>query len=94
MPGPGSHCLEVAAPSRLHFGLWSLAGGAERQYGGVGVMVAKPGLTLAVCPSGVFEATFSKQRPRPCVGLTASELLSVLPLLSYFFSNGLPLGRP
>jgi beta-RFAP synthase len=32
----------------LHFGLWSLAGGTGRQYGGVGAMVERPGLVLAI----------------------------------------------
>lgn len=48
--------VRVSAPSRLHFGLWSLTGGAQRQYGGVGAMVERPGLTLAVCSSGEFDA--------------------------------------
>ena len=48
--------VHVSAPSRLHFGLWSRAGGAQRQYGGVGAMVVKPGLVLAVRGSGAFDA--------------------------------------
>lgn len=49
--------VHVAAPSRLHFGLWSLAGGTGRQYGGVGAMVEKPGLVLAIRPSRVLATT-------------------------------------
>jgi beta-ribofuranosylaminobenzene 5'-phosphate synthase len=43
-----SQLIRVRAPSRLHFGLLSLGGRAERHFGGVGVMVDAPGLTLAV----------------------------------------------
>jgi len=41
----------------LHFGLWSLAGGPGRQFGGVGVMVARPGLVLAIHAALRFAAT-------------------------------------
>jgi beta-ribofuranosylaminobenzene 5'-phosphate synthase len=41
----------------LHFGLWSLAGGPGRQFGGVGVMVARPGLALAIHAAPKFAAT-------------------------------------
>jgi beta-ribofuranosylaminobenzene 5'-phosphate synthase len=40
--------IEVEAPSRLHFGLFSTGGGAGRQFGGVGAMIAKPGLRLQI----------------------------------------------
>jgi beta-ribofuranosylaminobenzene 5'-phosphate synthase len=36
----------VQAPSRLHFGLWSLASGSGRQFGGVGAMINRPGLVV------------------------------------------------
>lgn len=39
--------VEVRASSRLHFGLFSW-GGDARQFGGVGVMVERPGLRIAV----------------------------------------------
>ncbi|MDX1947102.1 MAG: hypothetical protein SFU86_17010 [Pirellulaceae bacterium] len=48
--------LRVLAPSRLHFGLWSLAGAEGRQYGGVGAMVERPGLALAIRPADQFAA--------------------------------------
>lgn len=45
-----SHVVHVTAPSRLHFGLWSLAAAAGRQFGGVGAMVEQPGLRLRIEP--------------------------------------------
>ena len=48
----------VAAPSRLHFGLFSLGHSAERQYGGVGVMLQQPGLKLRIA-SGIASANHS-----------------------------------
>jgi beta-ribofuranosylaminobenzene 5'-phosphate synthase len=36
----------ITAPSRLHFGLWSLASGRGRQFGGVGAMIDRPGLVV------------------------------------------------
>ena len=49
--------LTVTAPSRLHFGLWSLAGDASRQFGGVGVMVDQPGVQLTIEPAPVLSAS-------------------------------------
>lgn len=42
--------VRVTAPSRLHFGLWSLGGGS-RQFGGVGAMITDPGLKLEIAPA-------------------------------------------
>jgi beta-ribofuranosylaminobenzene 5'-phosphate synthase len=50
------HRVSVIAPSRLHFGLWSLVGG-PRQFGGVGVMVDQPGLQLVITPASALSAT-------------------------------------
>ena len=50
-PAMSSSVVRVRAASRLHFGLLSLGGGSERQYGGVGVMVDAPGLTLSLHPA-------------------------------------------
>src|SRR5262249_46094799 len=49
--------VHVTAPSRLHFGLWSLAGAAGRQFGGVGAMVQPPELKLSIRSADQFEAT-------------------------------------
>ncbi len=43
-----SRAVRVWAPSRLHFGLLSFGSEAERQYGGAGVMIDAPGLSLTV----------------------------------------------
>jgi beta-ribofuranosylaminobenzene 5'-phosphate synthase len=51
------HVVRVRAASRLHFGLLSLGGATERQFGGVGVMVDAPGLTLALGPAERLSAT-------------------------------------
>lgn len=51
------HRVAITAPSRLHFGLWSLASGGGRQFGGIGVMVDKPGLQLTISPASELKAT-------------------------------------
>ncbi len=43
-----ARAVEVIAPSRLHFGLLSAAAGNEQRFGGVGAMVAVPGIRLVV----------------------------------------------
>jgi beta-RFAP synthase len=48
--------IEVVAPSRLHFGLLSFGGGADRQFGGAGAMIDSPGLRLRVAPAERFHA--------------------------------------
>ena len=50
--------VQVTAPSRLHFGLWSLGGDtAGRQFGGVGAMIEQPGLKLELAPADRFAAS-------------------------------------
>jgi beta-ribofuranosylaminobenzene 5'-phosphate synthase len=57
-----SRTVHVAAPSRLHFGLWSFgaitsaAGCAGRQFGGVGAMIERPGLRLEIAGAERFSA--------------------------------------
>ena len=46
--------FELRAPSRLHFGLLSFGRNDRPQYGGLGVMVEQPGLTLAVDKASAF----------------------------------------
>jgi beta-RFAP synthase len=48
--------VHVTAPSRLHFGLWSLGGGDGRQFGGVGAMIERPELKLLLTEAGEFTA--------------------------------------
>jgi beta-ribofuranosylaminobenzene 5'-phosphate synthase len=47
--------VRVTAPSRLHFGLWSLGGTDGRQFGGVGATVERPQLRLTIEPAVAFE---------------------------------------
>lgn len=47
----------ITAPSRLHFGLWSLASQNGRQFGGVGAMIDRPGLAVRFEESGELAAT-------------------------------------
>ncbi len=49
--------LRIEAASRLHFGLLSFGHENVRQYGGVGVMVASPGLQLEASAADRFEAS-------------------------------------
>lgn len=49
--------IEVTAASRLHFGMLSFGQARERQYGGVGVMVDKPGLKLRISPAAAFDVS-------------------------------------
>ncbi len=57
--------VHVAAPSRLHFGLWSLGSSRhapreeppQRQYGGVGAMIDRPGLKLFIAPADALAAS-------------------------------------
>src|SRR5688572_3223338 len=51
-----SRTVHIAAPSRLHFGLWSLASASGRQFGGVGAMVERPGLKLTIQASQRLQA--------------------------------------
>ena len=48
--------LMLHAPSRLHFGLLAWGPATPRQFGGVGLMVRDPGLTLAATPSDRWSA--------------------------------------
>jgi beta-RFAP synthase len=47
----------VTAPSRLHFGLWAFASVEGRQFGGVGAMIERPGLTLTITADATLSAT-------------------------------------
>ena len=43
--------ITVTAPARLHFGLLRFGQGRGRQFGGAGVMIDRPSLTVRVTPS-------------------------------------------
>src|SRR5688572_469777 len=51
-----SRVVHVTAPSRLHFGLWSLGEGEQRAFGGVGAMIEQPALVLSVLSAEQLEA--------------------------------------
>jgi len=48
--------VKVTSPSRLHFGLWSLAGSQSRQFGGVGLMIDAPRFELSIERAGQLTA--------------------------------------
>ena len=78
---PGGRMTRVTAPSRLHFGLLSLPaagpiagpdstvapGPPVRQFGGVGLMVDRPGLAVRVEPAGDWAGRGPAGRPGPRV---------------------------
>ncbi|MBC8351263.1 MAG: hypothetical protein H8E66_04720 [Planctomycetes bacterium] len=47
--------ISVTAPSRLHFGLLSFGNPNVRQFGGIGVMLDRPGVKLRIQPANSFE---------------------------------------
>lgn len=49
--------VEVRAPSRLHFGMFSFGRVDARQFGGVGVMVEQPGLHLRLSAAAELSAS-------------------------------------
>src|SRR5882724_5021669 len=49
--------VRIAAPSRLHFGLWSLANPGGREYGGVGAMAERPGLRMTIRAAEKLQAS-------------------------------------
>ncbi|MGD9648267.1 MAG: beta-ribofuranosylaminobenzene 5'-phosphate synthase family protein [Pirellulales bacterium] len=49
--------IEVHAPSRLHFGLFSFGTDATRCFGGVGAMISQPGLRVRIGPASQFSAS-------------------------------------
>lgn len=46
--------IEVTTPSRLHFGMFSFGRADVRQFGGVGVMIDRPGVHLRISPAARF----------------------------------------
>lgn len=46
--------ISVHASSRLHFGLMNFGGPAARQFGGVGLMIERPGMELRITPAAQF----------------------------------------
>jgi beta-RFAP synthase len=52
--------LRIETPSRLHFGLLGWGRHARRQFGGLGLMIDRPGLEMVVEPHDRWEATGSQ----------------------------------
>jgi len=50
-------CVLISAPSRLHFGLWSLADGHERHFGGLGAMIDRPQFNLKITGAAQLHAS-------------------------------------
>ncbi len=48
--------VEVTTPSRLHLGMFSFGRADMRQFGGVGLMIDRPGLQLRFTPAKKFSA--------------------------------------
>ncbi|HEX8201242.1 MAG TPA: beta-RFAP synthase, partial [Isosphaeraceae bacterium] len=48
--------LRLRTPSRLHFGLLAWGPGAPRQFGGVGLMIDRPGLELTARAAATWQA--------------------------------------
>lgn len=49
--------FSIECGSRLHFGLWAWGAEHARQFGGVGMMIDEPRLTLLFSPADQFDAT-------------------------------------
>jgi beta-RFAP synthase len=50
------NAVRIQTPSRLHFGLLAWKSGLPREFGGVGLAVAEPGIHLEARPAGLFQA--------------------------------------
>lgn len=75
--------VEVIAPSRLHFGLLSVRRNDEQRYGGVGAMVAAPGIRLVVrWGKGLVASGPLATRARRVVRRVGSALLGTIPEVS------------
>ncbi len=57
MPPDSLRSVTVAAPSRLHFGMFSFGQPGLRQFGGVGAMISTPGTRVSVRPADRFSVS-------------------------------------
>lgn len=51
-----SSTLEITAPSRLHFGMFSFGRADGRQFGGVGAMIDRPGIRVRISSAAKLQA--------------------------------------
>lgn len=56
-PASGKQSLMVTAGSRLHFGLFSFGRSSGRQYGGAGLMIEAPALTIRFTSAAQFRTS-------------------------------------
>lgn len=69
-----STAIEVRAPCRLHFGMFSCGHPDQAQYGGVGAMIEPPGVEVKISPASRFEVRGTlHDRTRHFVELTVSR---------------------
>ncbi|HUY90856.1 MAG TPA: beta-ribofuranosylaminobenzene 5'-phosphate synthase family protein [Pirellulales bacterium] len=54
-PRPSNRVIQITAPSRLHFGMFSFGLSNVRQFGGVGAMLDAPALELEISPADRLE---------------------------------------
>jgi len=58
---PVRRVIQVSAPSRLHFGMFSFGHAEVRKFGGVGVMIDAPRLELEISPAERLETAGESQ---------------------------------
>jgi beta-RFAP synthase len=70
--------VQVTTPSRLHFGLLGWGPGADRQFGGLGLMIDDPGLEVVVEPAHLWHAAGPLAERSLDVARTVAERLAQL----------------
>lgn len=65
--------VRVTAPSRLHFGMLALGPAHPRCFGGVGAMIASPGLQLVIRPAERLQTAGVLSRRTKRAGLRAAK---------------------
>ena len=83
---PAPEAVEVRTPARIHIGMLSFGHAGSRAYGGVGVMLDRPGVVLRAWRSPRFEArgpavkaAWCRQRLCGCLFQCSYTCLSSLP---------------
>ncbi|HEV2973194.1 MAG TPA: beta-ribofuranosylaminobenzene 5'-phosphate synthase family protein [Pirellulales bacterium] len=73
--------VRVTAPSRLHFGMFSFGQAGVRQFGGVGAMIAEPGIRLQITAADRVDATGPLARRGAEFARTAMAALRLPPTI-------------